>query len=85
MLGYSNSDTLGSLNGMMAAIGMPTVEEIIDDTFNNPDNYTTYVKAITFKGKNRTFKNKVKRKRVLHKDIELDTFKITINSMARWM
>ena len=29
MLGYSNSDTLGSLNGMMAAIGMPTVEEIL--------------------------------------------------------
>ena len=85
MLKDTGPSIMGSLNGMMAAIGMPSVEELMDEMLGNPDNYTTYVKAITFKGKNRTFKNKVKRKRVLHKSIELDSFKMSINSISRWI
>lgn len=74
-----------TFNSMLAALGMPSLERIIDDTFGNPDNFTTYVKSITRKGKNRTFKNKVSRKRVLHKGQELNEFRMVTNSMARWM
>ena len=74
-----------TLNGMLAALGMPSLERIIDETFGNPDNYVTYVVAITRKGKNRTFKKKVSRKRVLHKDRRLDEFRTMINHMGnRW-
>lgn len=68
-----------TFNSMLAALGMPSLERIIDDTFGNPDNYVTYVKAITSKGKNRTFKNKVSRKRILHKDRRLDEFRAMLN------
>lgn len=74
-----------TLNGMLAALGMPSLERIIDETFGNPDNYVTYVVAITRKGKNRTFKKKVSRKRVLHKERRLDEFRTMINHMStRW-
>ena len=74
-----------TLNGMLAALGMPSLERIIDETFSNPDNYVTYVVAITRKGKNRTFKKKVSRKRVLHKDKRLDEFRTMINQQCnRW-
>lgn len=69
---------LADLNSMMAIVGMPTVEELMDEMLGNPNNYRTYVKAITFKGKNRTFKSKVKRKRVLHKDKELYEYSFTM-------
>ena len=69
---------LSDLNGMMSIIGMPSVEELIDEMLGNPNKYRTYVKAITFKGKNRTFKSKVKRKRVLHKDEKLYEYNFSI-------
>lgn len=73
------------LNGMLAALGMPSLEKIIDETFSNPDNYVTYVVAITYKGKNRTFKKKVSKKRVLHKEKRLDEFRTMFNQMGnRW-
>lgn len=74
---------LSGLDGMFAALGMPSLETMVNETICNPNNYVTYVKAITLKGKNRTFKKKVSRKRVLHKDTRLDEFRIMINSM-RW-
>lgn len=74
-----------TLNGALAALGMPSLESIVDGTINNPNNYSTYVDGVTFKGKDRTFKNKVSRKRILHKDRRLDEFKIAMNSMRRWM
>ena len=74
-----------TLNGALAALGMPSLESIVDDTINNQNNYSTYVDGVTFKGKNRTFKNKVSRKMVLHKDRRLDEFKIAMNSMRRWI
>lgn len=74
-----------TLNGALAALGMPSLESIVEDTINNQNNYSTYVDGVTFKGKNRTFKNKVSRKMVLHKDRRLDEFKIAMNSMRRWI
>lgn len=74
-----------TLNGALAALGMPSLESIVEDTMSNPNNYSTYVVGVTFKGKNRTFKNRVSRKRVLHKDRRLDEFKISMNSMRRWI
>lgn len=73
-----------SLDGFLATLGMPSLERMIDETLNNPNNYSMVVRAITFKGKNRTFKNKVSRKRILHKSRELNEFKMMINSMRNW-
>lgn len=76
---------LDELNQLLKAIGMGSIGEIVDEILDDPDNYVTYVKSITRKGKNRTFKNKVSRKRVLHKGQELNEFRMVTNSMARWM
>lgn len=73
-----------SLDCLFAALGMPSLEQMVVETVSNPDNYSTVVKAITFKGKNRTFKNKISRKRVLYKSRELDEFKIMINSLSNF-
>lgn len=73
-----------SLDGLLATLGMPSLEQMVVETISNPDNYSMVVRAITFKGKNRTFKNKVSRKRVLHKSRELNEFKIMINSLANF-
>lgn len=74
-----------SLPALFAALGMPSLETMVNEMIDNPKNYRTYVKDITRKGKNRTFKNKVSRKRVLHKDYELDEFRMVTNSMSRWL
>ena len=73
-----------SLDGLLATLGMPSLEQMVIETVSNPDNYSTVVRAITFKGKNRTFKSKVSRKRVLHKSRELNEFKIMINSLSNF-
>ena len=77
--------TQSGIPAIFAALGMPSLETMVNELLDNPDNYTTYVKSITRKGKNRTFKNKVSRKRVLHKGQELNEFRMVTNSMARWM
>ena len=77
--------TQSGIPAIFAALGMPSLETMVNELLDNPDNYTTYVKAITQKGKNRTFKNKVSRKRVLHRGYELNEFRMVTNSMARWM
>ena len=66
-----------NINGMLAMLGMPSLEQFVDDIMTNPNNYVVILNKITHKGKNRTFKNKVSRKRILHKKIELDTFSST--------
>lgn len=76
---------LDNFNQLLKAIGMGSIEEMVNDILDDPDNYTTYIKAITHKGKNRTFKKKVSRKRVLHKIRRLDEFKISLNRMKRLM
>ena len=76
----NGSFDVSGLNGILAALGIPSIERIIDDTLNNPNNYIKVVKAITYKGKNRTFKNKVSRKRVLHKALEFDEMSAIFNS-----
>jgi len=60
-----------NINGMLAMLGMPSLEQFVDDIMTNSNNYVVIIKKITHKGKNRTFKNKVSRKRVLHKDKQL--------------
>lgn len=78
----SDNSIKTTLDELLSTLGMPPIEQMIDETVNNPNNYCTVVRAITFKGKNRTFKNKVSRKRVLHKSRELDEFiKIMINTI----
>lgn len=74
---------LDNLNQLLKAIGMGSIDEIVDEILDDPDNYTTYVNGITFKGKNRTFKKKTSRKMVLHKIRRLDEFKISMNRMKR--
>lgn len=76
---------LDNFNQFLKAIGMGSIEEIVNEILDDPDNYTTYVNGITFKGKNRTFKRKTSRKIVLHKIKRLDEFKISMNRMKRLM
>lgn len=76
---------LDNFNQLLKAIGMGSIEEIVNDILDDPDNYTTYVNGITFKGKNRTFKKKTYRKIILHKIKRLDEFKICMNRMKRLM
>ena len=64
-------------DGILAMLGMPSLEQFVDDVITNPNNYVVILIKITHKGKNRTFKNKVSRKRVLHKKKEIDTFSST--------
>ena len=66
-----------NINGMLAMLGMPSLEQFVDDIMTNPNNYVVIINKITHKGKNRTFKNKVSRKRILHKKITLDTLSCT--------
>ena len=67
---------LGNLNGMLAMLGLPSLEEFVDNVMGNPANYIIVVNKITNKGKNRTFKNKSSRKRVLHKQVQLNSFNL---------
>ena len=76
---------LDNFNQLLKAIGMGSIEEMVNEILDDPDNYTTYVNGITFKGKNRTFKRKTSRKIVLHKIKRLDEFKISMNRMKRLM
>ena len=76
---------LDNFNQLLKAIGMGSIEEIVNEILDDPDNYTTYVNGITFKGKNRTFKRKTSKKMVLHKIKRLDEFKISMNRMKRLM
>lgn len=76
---------LDNFNQLLKAIGMGSIEEIVNEILDDPDNYTTYINGITFKGKNRTFKKKTSKKIVLHKIKRLDEFKISMNRMKRLM
>lgn len=76
---------LDNFNQLLKAIGMGSIEEMVNEILDDPDNYTTYVNGITFKGKNKTFKRKTSRKIVLHKIKRLDEFKISMNRMKRIM
>ena len=67
---------LGNLNGMLAMLGLPSLEEFVDNVMGNPANYIIAVSKITHKGKNRTFKSKSSRKRVLHKQVQLNSFNL---------
>ena len=67
---------LGNLNGMLGMLGLPSLEEFIDNVIDNPTNYTMVVYKITHKGKNRTFKNKSSRKRIMYKTRVLNTFSV---------
>lgn len=51
----------------------------VNSIINNEDNYETIVIGYTLKGKNRVFKNKSKRKKVIYKAYELCDFEPTTN------
>ena len=67
---------LGNLNGMLGMLGLPFLEEFVDNVIDNPANYIVVVNKIIHKGKNRTFKNKSSRKRIMYKQIQLNSFNL---------
>ena len=67
---------LGNFNEMLAMLGLTSLEEFVDNIMDNPTNYIIVVNKITNKGKNRTFKSKSSRKRVLHKQVQLNSFNL---------
>lgn len=69
---------LESLNDGMAAIGLPSLEEIVNDILDNPNNYSTRIVSLNYKGKNRTFKKRTLKKRVLYKKLELDAWEMKL-------
>ena len=63
---------LKSLNDGMAALGLPSLERMVNDILDNPNNYSTRLIGLNYKGKNRTFKKRTLKKRILYKKLELD-------------
>lgn len=54
------------------------------DIINDDNNYETIVIGLTLKGKNKVFKNKTKRKRILYKEYRLSEYKIVQNQLNMW-
>lgn len=75
---------LGLINGGMAALGLPSIERMVNDILDNPNNYSTRLIGLNYKGKNRTFKKRTLKKRILYKKLELDEFKILMSTRSRW-
>lgn len=69
--------------GFRAITGQSLIESAVS-MINDDRNYRRTIEGITYKGKNRTFKRKTSRKRVLHKGWEFDHFGAMINNMSRW-
>ena len=82
--GLVGSGSLRSLDmGFRAVTGQSLIESAVS-MINDDRNYRRTIEGITYKGKNRTFKRKTSRKRVLHKGWEFDHFGAMINNMSRW-
>lgn len=69
---------LESLNGGMAALGLPSLERMVNDILDNPNNYSTRLIGLNYKGKNRTFKKRTLKKRILYKKLELDEWEMKL-------
>ncbi len=69
--------------GFKAITGFSLIENA-SNIINDDRNYKRTIESITYKGKNRTFKRKTSRKRVLHKGWEFDTFSAMVNTMDKW-
>lgn len=69
--------------GFRAVTGQSLIESAMS-IINDDRNYRRTIESITYKGKNRTFKRKTSRKRVLHKSWEFDHFNAMLNTMSRW-
>ena len=54
------------------------------DIINDDNNYETIIIGLTLKGKNKVFKNKTKRKRILYKEYRLSEYKIAQNQLNMW-
>ena len=63
---------LESLNDGIAALGLPSLERMVNDILDNPNNYSTRLIGLNYKGKNRTFKKRTLKKRILYKKLKLD-------------
>lgn len=66
--------------GFKAVTGFSLIESATA-IINDDRNYRRTIESITYKGKNRTFKKKTSRKRVLHKGWEFDQFNAMLNTM----
>lgn len=61
-----------------------SIVEMAKEIINNDDNYIKAEIGFTIKGKNRTLKNKCKRKKVIYKSYELDMLSIPLYSFNKW-
>lgn len=69
--------------GYRSVFGCGLIQSAIN-MLEDPRNYSTHLIGVNLKGKNRTFKKKTSRKRVLYKDYKFDEFKAILTSYGRW-
>lgn len=59
-----------------------SIVKMATEIIENDDNYIKVKVGFTIKGKNRTLKNKCKRKKVIYKSYQLDTLNIPLYSFS---